>query len=162
MPEPAAKSKDSRSGDLATNRRARHDYHILERFEAGLELHGPEVKSIRARDLSLQESFAKIEHGQVTLYNLHVNPYPYSSSFPEDPRRPRRLLLHRGEIKRLIGHIAQKGRTLIPLRVYLKRGLIKVELALCAGKLGEDKRETLRRQTADREAERAIARARKR
>ena len=142
---------------LATNRKARHDYLILEKMEAGLALRGGEVKSIRAGEVSLGESFARIEGGQVYLHGLHVQPYACAQHVAHDPLRPKQVLLHRREIQRLISELTQRGRTLVPLRLYLKRGLVKAELALCAGKHAGDKRETLRRQTAEREARRAIA-----
>jgi SsrA-binding protein len=142
---------------LATNRKARHAYHVLERVEAGIALRGAEVKSIRQREVSVAESFARIEGGEVVLHNLHVQPYRHSTAFLEDPRRPRRLLLHRREIARLAGQVTARGRALVPLSMYLKRGRVKVELGLCEGKLVRDKRETLRRRTAELEARRAIA-----
>ncbi len=142
---------------IAQNRKAHHDYHILEKCEAGLALRGPEVKSIRAGEVSLGESYAVVEKGSVILRDLHINPYPCARLEVCDPVRPKVALLHRREIQRLAEQIAQQGRTLVPLRLYLKRGLVKVELALCAGKHAGDKRETLRRKTAEREASRAIA-----
>lgn len=156
------KAEPAEAGTIATNRKARRDYHVLEKLEAGIELRGAEVKSIRAREVSLNESFARIERGDIVLHSMHVMPYRHSSAFPLDPRRPRRLLLHRQQIRKLVGQVAEKGRTLVPLRLYLKHGLVKVELGLCQGKLGQDKRETLRRRTAEREAERAMAQRRKR
>jgi len=144
-------------GTLATNRKAQRDYHILAKLEAGIELRGGEVKSIRAGDVSLNESFAAIEGGQVFLNDLHINPYACSRSESYDPVRPNRLLLHRREIQRLIGQVSIQGNTLVPLRLYLKKGRIKVELALCRGKLMGDKREALKRRTADRETAREIA-----
>ena len=142
---------------IAQNRKAHHDYHILEKIEAGLALRGPEVKSIRAGEVSLGESYAQVENGQVMLLNLHVKPYACSRLETCDAVRPKAALLHHKEIKRISDQIAQQGRTLVPLRLYLKHGLIKVELAICSGKQAEDKRETLRRKTAEREAARAMA-----
>ncbi|MCX7009424.1 MAG: SsrA-binding protein SmpB [Kiritimatiellaeota bacterium] len=142
---------------IAQNRKAHHDYHVLEKIEAGLALRGPEVKSIRAGTVSLGESYAIVEQGQVILRDLHINPYPCARLELCDPVRPKVALLHRREIKRLADQIAQQGRTLIPLRLYLKNGLVKLELAICSGKHADDKRETLRRKTAEREAARAIA-----
>ncbi|HBA85665.1 MAG TPA: SsrA-binding protein [Verrucomicrobia bacterium] len=151
-------SKENTASDtLATNRKARRDYHILEKWEAGIALRGGEVKSLRAHDVSLNESFARIENGGVFLYGFHINPYACAQHVDHDPIRPKRLLLHRREIDKLAGQLALKGLTLVPLRVYLNRGLIKVELALCKGKLEEDKRETLKRKTAEREASRALS-----
>ncbi len=151
-----------REGALATNRRARHTYAILDRIETGIELRGTEVKSIRAGSASLQESFARVDGGQLYLEGMHVDPYRHGNVHNHDPRRSRRLLAHRAEIARLAGQVSLKGCTLVPLRLYLKRGRVKVELGICRGKLQADKRETLRRRTADREAERAMAAARKR
>ncbi len=142
---------------IAQNRKAHFDYHVLEKIEAGIALHGPEVKSIRAGGVSLGESFATVENGQVILRDLHVNPYPCARLEVCDPVRPKVALLHRREIKRLAAQIAQQGRTLIPLRLYLKQGLVKIELALCAGKQAEDKRDSLRRKTTERETARTIA-----
>jgi SsrA-binding protein len=151
-------SKEKTASDtLATNRKARRDYHVLEKWEAGIALRGGEVKSLRAHDASLNESFARMENGQIFLYGFHINPYPCAQHVAHDPVRPKRLLLHRREIDKLAGQLALKGLTLVPLRVYLNRGLIKVELALCKGKLDEDKRETLKRKTAEREAARDIS-----
>jgi len=142
---------------VAQNRKAFHDYHILEKIEAGLALRGSEVKSIREGEVSLGESYAQVENNQVLLLNLHVKPYACSRIETCDPVRPKTVLLHRNEIKRIVGQMAQQGRTLVPLKLYLKHGLIKVELALCSGKQADDKRETLRRKTAEREADRAMA-----
>ena len=155
----AAPPKDTAgsSETIATNRKARRDFHVVESFEVGIELRGAEVKSLRARDASLDEGYARIEGSQVILHGLHINPYKYSRGDDLDPKRPRRLLLHAHEIRRLIGHTAEKGRTLVPLKLYLKRGRIKLQLALCEGKQHADKRETLKRKTAEREAQREIS-----
>ena len=142
---------------LASNRKAGHDYFILERVEAGIELRGAEVKSIRAGHFSINEGYATLEGQQVMLYGLHVQPYSHSRLTDQDPDRPKRLLLHRSEIAKLIGLTAVKGNTLLPLKVYLAHGLVKVELGLGKGKQGVDKRETLRKKDADREARRALA-----
>lgn len=156
MNAPAGKAPNGET--VATNRKARRDFHILETWEAGIELLGPEVKSIRAHDVSLDESHARFQGNQLFLLNLHVKAYACTHHADYDPVRPRRLLVHRRELNRLAGHLAQQGHALVPLRLYLnRRGLIKVEMALCKGKLMEDKRETLKRKTASREAERAIA-----
>jgi len=140
-----------------TNRAARRDYFILETVEAGLELKGSEVKSIRAGKASLAEGFAKIEDSEIFLYHMHVNPYEYTKQEEQDPLRPKKLLLHRREIDYLIVQISQKRLTLIPLRVYFKKGLAKVELGLAKGKKQYDKRDAIRRKEADR----VIARAKK-
>jgi len=153
----AQKKSDSAAKTVATNRKALRDYHVLDRIEAGIELRGAEVKSIRAKHASLSEAYAKLEKGQVFLYGFHVQPYEHARIEDQKPLRPKRLLLHRREIDKLFGQTAIKGHALVPLRVYFKRGKLKVELGLCKGKHTVDKRETLKRRTADREAERAIA-----
>ncbi len=142
---------------IATHRKALRDYFVLERFEAGIELRGPEVKSIRDGRCSIGESYALVDQGEVWLLNFHVQPYAYSRSDTYNPIRPKRLLLHRKEIDKVFGKASVKGQTLVPLKVYLKKGLVKVELALCKGKQAGDKREAIRRKTANREAERAMA-----
>lgn len=147
---------------LASNRKASFNFHLLDKFEAGIELQGPEVKSIREGHVSLNESFARIENGQIYLYGMHVQPYSHSRIEINDPIRPRRLLLHRSEITKLIGQVAEKGRTIVPVRLYLKRGFIKLELALGKGKELLDKRETIKRRTSERETARAIASHQKR
>lgn len=156
MPDESA-SASSGKKNLATHRRAFHDYHILEKFEAGLELKGAEVKSIREGRSSLQEGYARIENGQAYLYGLHVLPYAHDRGDTHEAARPKRLLLHKHEIHRLQGQVAVKGHTLIPLRLYLRHGRIKLELGLGKGKHALDKRETLKRKTSEREAQRAIA-----
>jgi SsrA-binding protein len=142
---------------IASNRRAMRDYTVLERFEAGIELWGTEVKSLRAGQVGMSGSFARVENGEVCLFGLNIPPYEHGNRFNHDPDRPRRLLLHRREINRLQAQSEQKGHALVPLGVYFKKGLVKVELGVCRGKAQYDKRETLRRRTADREAERAMA-----
>jgi len=142
---------------LATNRRAFRDYQVLETLEAGLELRGSEVKSIRGGHFSVNEAYARLADGQAWLVGFHVNPYEFSRVDTCDPLRPKRLLLHRREIERLAGRLSTGGLTLVPLKLYVRRRHIKAELGLCRGKRTEDKREALRRRTADREAERAIA-----
>ena len=153
----ASPDKPARRGPLATNRKARRDFHVLETFECGVELVGTEVKSIRAGKLSLAESYARVEDGQMLVHGLRIEPYTHGNQFNHDPLRPKRLLLHRKEIDRIDGQVREKGHTLVPLKLYLKRGRVKLELALARGKDVRDKRETLRRRTADREAQRAIA-----
>lgn len=152
------------SSALATNRKARHQYHILDSWEAGLALTGGEVKSCRAGQASLAEAYAAFDGGELFLYDLHIQPYaPAAAGFhPAAPDRPKKVLMHRRELDRLAGLLKLKGHTLIPLKLYLARGKIKVELALGKGKLLYDKRETLRRQTAEREAAREIGRAQRR
>ena len=142
---------------IATNRKARRDYHVLDKIEAGIELLGTEVKSIRQGNLNLTEGYARLEKtGDVVLYGVHINPYDHGNVHNHEPARPRRLLLHRREIKRLFGQTAIKGHALVPLRAYFRRGKVKIELGLCKGKQDIDKRQDMKRKTADREAERAM------
>lgn len=149
------------SKPLATNRKAFHDYFIDERYEAGISLRGTEVKALREGRANLQDSFARVEHDEVILYQCHISPYSHGGRDNHDPLRPRKLLLHRDEINRLMGKVQQRGWSLVPLQLYLKKGRIKVELALARGKQRGDKRETLRRKVAKREMERAMKRARR-
>ena len=154
----AAKSSTSASGAVASNRKARRDFHVLDTLEAGIELRGTEVKSVRQGNLNLTEGYARLEKGgDVVLYGVHINPYDHGNVHNHDPVRPRRLLLHRREIKRLFGQMALKGYTLVPLRAYFTRGRLKIELGLCKGKQALDKREDIKRKTADRDTARAIA-----
>lgn len=141
---------------LSVNRRARHDYHIEETYEAGVALLGTEVKSIRLGRANLKDSYASIEGGELFLHKCHISPYEAASRFNHDPLRPRKLLLHRREIHRLMGRVQEKGYTLIPLSLYAKEGKIKVALGLCRGKKLFDKREDLKRREAEREVERAL------
>jgi SsrA-binding protein len=146
---------------VAENRRARHDYFIEETLEAGIALTGTEVKSLRLGRASLQDSFARAENGEVFLYNLHISPYDKGNRFNHDPKRVRRLLLHKSEIRRLIGKTRQRGYTLIPLRIYFNsRGLAKVELAVAKGKKLHDKREEIARKEAERQMLQALRRRR--
>ena len=140
---------------ICLNRRARHDYWILETYEAGIVLEGSEVKSIRQGKVSLQDSYATVENGEVFLLNMHIAPYDKGSHFTPDPKRSRKLLLHKNEIKRLAGKVIERGLTLIPLRVYLSRGKVKIEIALARGKAKHDRR----REIAKREAEKEIREA---
>jgi SsrA-binding protein len=142
---------------IVTNRRARHDYHIDEVVEAGLVLTGTEVKSIRGRGVSVSDAFARVQNGEIWLYNLHVNPYEQGNIFNHDPLRPRKLLLRRGEIAGLAARAAQKGHTLVPLRLYFRRGYVKVELGVARGKKSFDKRESIAAREARREMERAAS-----
>ena len=145
---------------IATNRRARHEYDVLERMEAGIALSGPEVKSIRAGKVSIAEAFARVDNGEVWLFDMHISPYEAASRWNTDPLRPRKLLLHRKEIRKLIGGVEEKGRTLVPLSIYFKRGRAKVELAVAKGRKLHDKRNELKKQEAKREVERAVREAR--
>ena len=139
-----------------SNRAAAHEYHLLERFEAGLVLTGTEVKSIRGGQVNLKDSFAQIRNGEAWLFNCHISPYEYGNRQNHDPLRTRKLLLHAQEIRRLTGKVEEKGFTLIPTKIYLNKGRIKCEIALAKGKKLYDKRETERRKDADREARQAI------
>ena len=139
---------------VATNRRAFHDYDILERYEAGIVLQGTEVKSLRAGSVSMRDSYARVEGGEVFLYNLNISPYDPAGPFNHDPLRKRKLLLHKSEINRLAGKVSEKGLTLIPLSIYFKEGKAKVELALARGKREYDKRERIREREMQREVQR--------
>lgn len=140
---------------VARNRRARHEYRILDTWEAGLVLTGPEVKSVRQGRVSLREAFARVENGEVWLYGMHISPYDPASQWNTDPVRRRKLLLKSHEIRRLAGAGQEVGRTLVPLDLYFRRGFAKITLALGRGKKLYDKREDLKRRTAQREIERA-------
>jgi SsrA-binding protein len=146
---------------IAQNRKARHDYAVLDVYEAGVMLTGTEVKSLRLGRASLVDAFATIDDGQVYLRNLHIPEYEQGSWTNHEPRRVRKLLLHRGEIERLIGKTKESGLTLVPLSIYFSHGLVKVELALARGKRTYDKRQDLARRDADREVARALGRRRK-
>jgi len=146
---------------IAENRRARHDYHLLDRYEAGLQLTGTEVKSLRDGRVTLGQAYAELRDGEVWLIGAHIDEYAQGNVANHEPERDRKLLLHRREIESLIGQVQQKGLTLVPTRMYFKNGRVKVELALAKGKQLWDKRETERRKTADREAREAMARGRK-
>lgn len=141
---------------VSTNRKARHDYNIEETFEAGVVLTGTEIKSVRAGQINLQDSFALIRDGEVWLVGAHISPYRHGNRENHEPRRERKLLLHRREINKLAGRVQEKGWTLIPLRVYLRDGLAKVELGLARGKRLYDKRETIAKRDYDREMRRAV------
>ncbi|CAN5749829.1 SsrA-binding protein [soil metagenome] len=143
---------------VARNRKATHEYHIADTYEAGIVLVGPEVKSIRAGRVSLTEAFARIDGNEAFLYGMHISPYDPASRWNVDPVRPRKLLLHRREIRRLIGATQQEGYTLVPLELYLKDGMVKVALALGQGKKRFDKREDQKKRDADREMQRAVRR----
>lgn len=141
---------------IADNRKAHFDFHVLDTFEAGIVLLGTEVKGIREGRANLRDSFARVEQGEIWLYNVHINPYSHRGYVDHDPRRRRKLLLHREEIRKLIGKTVEKGLTLVPLRLYFKRGKVKVTLALAKGKQVRDKRETIRRREIDRETRAAV------
>ncbi len=139
---------------LATNRKARRDYEVLESIEAGLVLRGTEVKSMRAGKFSIEQSHGRVEQGQIYLHDFNILPYEFGNIHNHDPNRPKKLLLHKREILKIKSKLQIKGLTMIPMRVYLKKRRVKVEIALCRGKNLHDKRETLKRKTSEREARR--------
>ncbi|UMZ72792.1 SsrA-binding protein SmpB [Natranaerofaba carboxydovora] len=141
---------------LARNKKARHDFFIEEVYEAGIELTGTEVKSAKNGRINLKDGFARIQNGEVYLHNVHISPYEEGNRYNHEPTRTRKLLLHKKEIKKLIGYTQTRGYTLVPLSVYVTRGLIKLELALAKGKQKHDKREAIKRKTMEREAEKAL------
>ncbi|MFH1008960.1 MAG: SsrA-binding protein SmpB [Candidatus Latescibacterota bacterium] len=141
---------------VAQNRKARHDYHILSHVEAGLVLQGTEVKSLRLGQVNLRDSFARIENDEAWLHNMHINPYEEGNRFNHDPTRKRKLLLHRIEIKRLLGKLKEKGLTLVPLSLYFVKGRAKVELGLARGKHEYDKREDIARRDMQRDIARQL------
>ena len=155
-PAPAEKTRNDEERLIADNRKAFFDYHILESFEAGIALLGTEVKGIREGTANLRDSYAALDKGEVWLLNLHINPYSHRGYADHEPRRKRRLLLHKSEIRKLIGKTTEKGLTLIPTRLYFKNGKVKVTLGLARGKKEHDKRETLRRRETDRETRAAV------
>lgn len=139
---------------IANNKKAYHDYYILDTYEAGIVLHGTEVKSLRMGKCSIKESFIRIENGEVFIYGMHISPYEKGNIFNKDPLRVRKLLLHKSEINKLAGQIKMKGYTLMPLKVYFKGSLVKVEIGLARGKKLYDKRQDIAKKDAKREAER--------
>lgn len=145
---------------VARNRKARHEFDILDTFEAGLVLKGPEVKALREGNVSFQDAFGLVENGEVWLYNLHISPYEPANRMNEDPTRTRKLLLRKHEIAELAEQVQQKGLTLVPLDLYFRRGYAKVTLAVARGRKLHDKRDKLKRKTMEREAEKAMDRYR--
>ncbi len=141
---------------VATNRKAYHDYHVEETHEVGIVLTGTEIKSVRAGSVNLKDSYAQVKNGEAWLYNVHISPYQPASRQNVDPDRARKLLLHRQEINRLMGRVQEKGLTMIPLRMYLKKNRAKIELALVRGKRQYDKREAIAKRETDREIQRAL------
>ena len=162
-PEKSARRDPTAAGqrDAAVNRIASHNYFLLEKFECGIALTGTEVKSIRGGLANLKDAYGLVKEDQVWLLNAHIGPYEHGNIFNHAPLRTRKLLMHREEIRKLIGKTQQRGLTLIPTRMYFKGGKVKVELALAKGKQLWDKRETERRRTADKEAREAVNRGRK-
>ena len=141
---------------ITVNRAARHEYFVLETYEAGIELYGTEIKSIRNGSVNLKESWADIQNGEVFINGMHISPYEKGNIFNKDPFRVRKLLLHRKEINKLMGKIKQEGLTLIPLSLYFKKQYVKVELGLCKGKKLYDKRESMAKRDAKRDIDRAM------
>ena len=139
---------------IANNKKAYHDYFLDERFETGIELHGTEVKSLRMGKCSIKEAFIRIEKEEVIIYGMHISPYEKGNIFNKDPLRPKKLLMHKSEIRKLIGKIKEKGYTLVPVEVYFKGSLVKVEIALARGKKLFDKRQDIAKKDMRREAER--------
>ncbi|MDP8242915.1 MAG: SsrA-binding protein SmpB [Candidatus Hinthialibacter antarcticus] len=150
-----AHSEDNPKQIVAQNRKARYDYHFLETFQVGVVLQGTEVKSLRQGKANLQDSHASINNGEIFLYDCHISPYEQGNVFNHDPKRRRKLLMHKSEIVRLFGKVQQKGYTLVPLRIYFTRGKAKLDIALAQGKKQFDKREDIKRRDMDREVRRA-------
>ena len=141
---------------IAENRKARHDYHILDTWEAGVALLGTEVKSIREGRVNLRDSYARVDNGEIWMLNVLISPYSHRGSAEHQELRQRKLLLHRDEIRKMVGKVAEKGLTLVPLELYFKKGRVKVLLGLAKGKQAHDKRETLKRREVDRETRAAV------
>lgn len=155
------KKKDPGGKVVCTNKKAYHDYTIEQVLEAGMVLSGPEVKSLRAGKANLKDGYAQVRQGEVFLYNVHISPYVFATHYSPDPLRPRKLLLHRKEISKLIGKVKEQGCTLVPLKVYFnEKGKAKLSLGLARGKKHYDKRESLKKQEADRDMERVMRRRR--
>ena len=148
--------REKAQANIAENRKAYHDFHILETFEAGVALLGTEVKAIREGRVNLRDSFARVEGGEVFLYNVNISPYSHRGYADHEPLRRRKLLLHRDEIRKLIGRTVEKGMTLVPVRMYFKNGRVKLAVSLAKGKKDYDKRETIKRRETDRETRAAI------
>ena len=152
----AKTEREEAQKSVAENRKAFHDYHILETFEAGVALVGTEVKSIREGNVNLRDSFARVEGGEVWIYNVHINPYSHRGYSNHEPTRRRKLLLRRAEIRKLIGKTVERGMTLVPTRMYFSNGYVKVAIGLAKGKKAHDKRETVKRREAERETRAAV------
>jgi SsrA-binding protein len=148
--------RESEEKIAAVNRQARHNYHILDSYETGMVLQGTEVKSIREGKLNLKESYGAVKSGEIWLLNCHISPYSHGNRMNHDPVRPRKLLLNRSEIRKLIGKVTERGMTLVPLKVYFKNGRAKCEIALAKGKQVHDKRETEKKKVTERETRQAI------
>lgn len=152
----ADKKKDNGLENVARNKKAYHDYFVLESFEAGIELFGTEVKSVRQGKVNLKDAWCSIEKGEIYVNGMHISPYEFGNIFNRDPMRKRRLLMHKREINRLYGQLKQQGLTLIPLSAYFNRGRLKIQVGLCKGKKNYDKRESIARKDAEREAAREL------
>ena len=148
--------REAAQSNIAENRKAFHDYHLLESFEAGLVLLGTEVKAIREGRVNLRDSFARVEDGEIFLYNVNISPYSHRGWAEHEPLRRRKLLLHREEIRKLIGKTVERGMTLVPTRLYFKNGRVKVSVSIAKGKKEYDKRETIKQRETDRETRAAI------
>jgi SsrA-binding protein len=143
---------------ICVNKKASHSYFIENRYEAGLVLQGTEVKALRTGKANLKESYAKVKHNEIFLYNCHISPYSHGHQLNHDPIRPRKLLFHKREIKKLIGKVAERGYTLVPLKLYFSRGIAKIEIGLAKGKKLHDKRHSMKERDDQREMERAFKR----
>src|SRR5688572_1880932 len=152
----AKTAREEAQKNIAENRKAFHDYHILETFEAGVALVGTEVKAIREGSANLRDSFARVEDGEIWVYNIHINAYSHRGYSDHEPTRKRKLLLHKQEIRKLIGKTVEKGMTLVPVRMYFKGSRIKVAISLAKGKQLHDKREAVKKREADRETRAAV------
>ena len=151
-----AEKKDNGLTTVARNKKAYHDYFVLESFEAGIELFGTEVKSVRQGKVNLKDAWCSIERGEIYVNGMHISPYEFGNIFNRDPMRKRRLLMHKREINRLYGQLKQQGLTLIPLSAYFNLGRLKIQVGLCKGKKNYDKRESIARKDAEREAAREL------
>ena len=151
-----AEKKDNGLTTVARTKKAYHDYFVLESFEAGIELFGTEVKSVRQGKVNLKDAWCSIEKGEIYVNGMHISPYEFGNIFNRDPMRKRRLLMHKREINRLYGQLKQQGLTLIPLSAYFNRGRLKIQVGLCKGKKNYDKRESIARKDAEREAAREL------
>jgi SsrA-binding protein len=149
-------AKDKERRVIAENRKARHDYHVLDTWEVGVALLGTEVKAIREGRVNLRDSYARVNNGEVWMLNVHISPYSHRGSADHAELRERKLLMHRHEIRKLVGQTAEKGLTLVPLELYFKKGRVKVLLALAKGKQAHDKRETIRKREVERETRAAV------
>jgi SsrA-binding protein len=148
--------REKAQANVAENRKAYHDYHLLETFEAGMVLLGTEVKAIREGRVNLRDSYAVVEKGELFALNIHISPYSHRGSADHEPMRKRKLLLHKVEIRKLIGRTVEKGLTLVPLKMYFKNGKVKMALGLARGKKSHDKRETMKKRESDRETRAAV------